>query len=118
MHPLRTCGICGVVAYCSNVCQKKDYRDGHKFDCCSSKSLVDFKSVRLTLPWVSKVGWKGGVDELPTLCNTGGRSLVQMVEDETDELYGEEDQDYDQYSMNNLMFQMRKNLETYLQKEL
>ena len=118
-HPLRLCGTCNVVAYCSNVCQKRDYRDGHKFDCCPREDLFNFESVKSTFPWLCKAGWKRGGVELPSLetSNKGGRSLIQMVEDETDELYGEEDQDYDEYVLMNQMFRMRKNLETYLQKQ-
>jgi len=41
-----------------------------------------------------------------------------MVEDETDELYGEENQDYDEHILRNLMLRMRQNLETYLGREL
>lgn len=118
-HPLRLCRTCSAVAYCSKVCQKKDYRDGHKFDCCRHEDLFDFQSLKMTLPWVSTVGWKkGNAVDMPYLCNSGERSLVQIVEDETDELYGEDDEDYDEYVLTNLMFRMPKNLETYLNQKL
>jgi tetratricopeptide (TPR) repeat protein len=119
-NPLRFCEGCdGSVAYCSNICQRRDFRDGHKFDCCSPKHLFDFDSLRVTLPWVSTSGSKRHEnDPLPRLRGRTGRSLLQMVEDDTDEIYGEEDQDYDETILHNMMFRMRKNLETYLSKEL
>uniref|UniRef100_A0A7S4WCY2 MYND-type domain-containing protein n=1 Tax=Ditylum brightwellii TaxID=49249 RepID=A0A7S4WCY2_9STRA len=117
-HPLRICTMCGCVAYCSNVCQKRDYRDGHKFDCCSKNDLFNFQSLRLTLPWVSKSGWKREGVQLPQLSNhTEERSLMQMVKDETDEVYGEENQDYDDYVLANLMLRMRQNIEMFLNRE-
>ena len=117
-HPLRVCGTCHSVAYCSKVCQKRDYRDGHKFDCCPRQELFNFQSLRYTLPWVSKDGWKKTGQGLPRLSSTGERSLMKMVEDDTDDLYGEDDQDVDEAILVNLMFRMRKNLETYLFQEL
>lgn len=119
-NPLRFCEGCDKsVAYCSNICQRRDFRDGHKFDCCSPKYLFDFELLRLTLPWVSTRGSKRHEnDPLPRLSSTTGRSLLQMVEDDTDEIYGEKDQDYDEAVLHNMMFRMRKNLETYLSKEL
>ncbi|KAK1746115.1 hypothetical protein QTG54_002722 [Skeletonema marinoi] len=117
-RPLRLCGTCHSVAYCSKVCQKRDYRDGHKFDCCPRQELFNFQSLRYALPWVSKDGWKKIGQDLPQLSSTGERSLMKMIEDDTDELYGEDDQDVDEAVLVNFMFRMRKNLETYLHQEL
>lgn len=35
------CVQCKAVHYCSKDCQRKDFRDGHKFDCCSDDKLYD-----------------------------------------------------------------------------
>ena len=118
-YPLRYCNTCNSIAYCSKICQKRDFRDGHKFDCCSRKDLFHFQSVRQTLPWVSKAGWKRDNMHMPSLSDgTRTRNLIQMVEDETDEVYGEDDQDYDEYLLRNLMVRMRQNLETFLNREM
>ena len=41
-----------------------------------------------------------------------------MVEDDTDELYGDEELDHDEHMLAQLMLQMRKNLETFLRQQL
>eukprot|EP00567_Pseudictyota_dubia_P004865 CAMPEP_0197451846 /NCGR_PEP_ID=MMETSP1175-20131217/30310_1 /TAXON_ID=1003142 /ORGANISM="Triceratium dubium, Strain CCMP147" /LENGTH=727 /DNA_ID=CAMNT_0042984697 /DNA_START=273 /DNA_END=2456 /DNA_ORIENTATION=- len=114
-NPLMPCSGCGAIVYCSKICQKREFRDGHKYDCCPHDRLFDFHAIKLTLPWINNQGWKGG--KAPPLLQTEHRrSLMQMVEDDTDEIYGEEELDYDEYILATLMLRMRKNLETYLKR--
>ena len=32
---LKTCAKCKVVFYCSSSCQRENWREGHKKDCCA-----------------------------------------------------------------------------------
>jgi hypothetical protein len=43
---------------------------------------------------------------------------MQMVEDDTDEVYGEQELDYDEHILTQLMLRMRINLETFLAQDL
>eukprot|EP00977_Amphora_coffeiformis_P013475 scaffold3570_cov227-Amphora_coffeaeformis.AAC.9 len=116
-NPLVSCDSCGVVFYCSRVCMRKDFRDGHKYDCCSQDLLFDFHSIKLSLPWSGQNG-QTVVSKKPSLRGPQSRTLMQMVEDDTDEVYGEQELDYDEHIMIQLMLRMRINLETYLDRIL
>lgn len=116
-NPLLACGNCGVVFYCSRVCIRRDFRYGHKFDCCSSQTLFDHHSIKLSLPWTGKANQVGAA-RAPSLQGQESRSLMQMVEDDTDEVYGEQELGYDEHLLTQLMLRMRINLETYLQQKL
>jgi len=106
-----------VTMYCSKICQRKDYREGHKFDCCDREGLFDFHSIKMKLPWVSSQDYQEG-KALPMLQTTSKKTLSEMVDDDTDEIYGEEELDYDEFLLSQLMLRMRKNLETYLDRAL
>jgi hypothetical protein len=115
-NPLASCAGCGVVAYCSRICQRRNFRDGHKFDCCPLDRLFDFHLIKPTLPWAKEPGWKKGQLIIPPLQASESRSLMQMVEDDTDEVYGEDELDYDEHMLVQLMLRMRNNLERYLNR--
>lgn len=112
--PLITCPGCGVLAFCSNMCRKRYFRYGHKFDCCSRDRIFDFHQIKcVLLPWIKK---DGPIDEEIFLTPpvSDRRSLTEMVEDDTDATYGDEELEYDEHIITQLMLRMRKNLEKYL----
>lgn len=117
-YALRLCDRCGVAKYCSKVCQKRHFRDGHKYDCCDQRNLFDFHDIKTMLPW-TRHGTSAG-PKLPMLRanDITERSLLQMVEDDTDEIYGEDNVDYDEDMLARLMLQMRKNVEIFLTQNL
>jgi hypothetical protein len=47
--PLITCLHCRVVHYCSQLCRKEDFRNGHRFDCCTRDTLFRFDMIEKTL---------------------------------------------------------------------
>eukprot|EP00526_Cylindrotheca_closterium_P005123 CAMPEP_0113648144 /NCGR_PEP_ID=MMETSP0017_2-20120614/25518_1 /TAXON_ID=2856 /ORGANISM="Cylindrotheca closterium" /LENGTH=642 /DNA_ID=CAMNT_0000560309 /DNA_START=111 /DNA_END=2040 /DNA_ORIENTATION=+ /assembly_acc=CAM_ASM_000147 len=116
-NPLLACNRCNVTMYCSKICQRKDYRQGHKFDCCDHKQLFDFHSIKIKLPWINSQDSQER-KALPMLQALSKKTLSEMVDDDTDEIYGEEELDYDEFLLSQLMLRMRKNLETYLDRTL
>lgn len=111
--PLVSCAGCGVVMYCSKICQKRSFRDGHKYDCCSRETVFDFQLLKTTLPWIKNTGQDKEQLAMPSL-QTKGRTLMDMVEDDTDEVNGENDVEYDEHLLAWLILRMRKNLEAFL----
>jgi TPR repeat protein len=111
--PLQCCSGCHALFYCSRICQRKSYRDGHKFDCCSREQLFDIHLIKCSLPWMRTAGWKG-IGLQPALVRGKNLTLIEMVEDDTDEIYGEDEPDYDEEMLAQHMLRMRKNLEVYL----
>lgn len=116
-NPLVPCARCGISHYCSKICLRRAFRDGHKFDCCSQKQIFDFSCIKGTLPWIRDLQRKG-VHPTPALpvYSEERRTLIQMVEDDTDEIYGEDVLDYDEHILVQLMLRMRMNVETYLNR--
>jgi hypothetical protein len=116
-NPLSLCATCGVVSYCSRICARRDFRDGHRFDCCSRAKLFDFHFIKMRLPW-TKDSSRDVVESVqPLLQGTQRRTLMQMVEDDTDEVYDEQEMQYDEHLLTQLMLRMRINLETFLESE-
>lgn len=69
------------------------------------------------LPWNQTEGYNGkGL--LPMLQTSSKRSLMQMVEDDTDEIYREDELEYDEHVLAQLMLRMRQNLEIFLGQAL
>eukprot|EP00980_Cylindrotheca_fusiformis_P009212 scaffold2004_cov101-Cylindrotheca_fusiformis.AAC.2 len=127
--PLLNCECCGILFYCSKICRKKHYRDGHWADCCSTSELFRFDRIERTLRYNVKDGrifQEGALSVKGMSINVGQdgqdfvtkRSLRRMVDDFTDQVMDGEDEDYDAEHLCRLMLKMRKNLEIYLTKHL
>ena len=116
-NPLDRCETCGVTSYCGRICARRHFRDGHRIDCCPRAKLFDFHSIQLRLPW-RKAMRCDGLSTLPVLQATQSRNLRQMVDDDTEEIYGEQEMDYDEHLLAQFMIRMRINLETYLERNM
>lgn len=119
VNPLFACHTCRVVRYCSKLCQKKHYRDGHRIDCCSQRSLFRFdlieKSLRYQANDISGNEVKGdAIGGEYDGENNANKTLSRLVDDVTDEVYFGEDEDYDSERLAQLMLKMRRNLEKYI----
>ena len=116
-NPLSRCATCGVVSYCSRTCARRDFRDGHRFDCGSRAKLFDFHSIKMRLPWTKDLS-RNVESVQPLLQGTQRRTLMEMVEDDTDEIYDEQELHYDEHVLTQSMLRMRINLETFLERNL
>ena len=119
MNPLIACSTCRVVHYCSKLCLKRHYRDGHRIDCCSQRLLFRYDLIEKHFGYrVDDTHENGATGNVVDGDHDGqhdaGKTLSRLVEDVTDEVHFGEDEDYDSERLAQQMQKTRRNLEQYV----